>query len=67
MGEVGPQVHGLRAICVQLPYSPVAHKFRDDDRECCYCYAELVGEHLHVLERASLREFFNLPEQLAAA
>ena len=57
------QLGGMRAIAVELPYAMVKHKFRLEDGDSCYCYAELIGDHLEIYERATQREFFLHPEQ----
>lgn len=64
------QIGGLRAIYTKVPLALVAHKFRATDGDSCYVYAELSGApndaHIQFYERASQREFFTHPEQLAA-
>ena len=61
------QAGGLRAIAVRVPYEMVADKFRAEDGDSVYHYAELIGDHLQIHERASQREFFIHPEQSSPA
>jgi hypothetical protein len=49
---------GRRAIVSKLPYGMLAHFFTLADPDFCCVYAELKGEHLELLERASRREYF---------
>ena len=58
---------GLRAIVIRAPYAELAGKFRAEDGDSVYHYAELRGEHLQILDRATQREFFLHPEQLSPA
>ena len=51
-------LNGKRAIVHTLPWAAVAHYYTAEDLEFVCVYAELSGEHLQLLERASAREFF---------
>ena len=58
---------GMRAIVARVPYANLRDKFRAEDGDSVYCYAELHGDHLQILDRATQREFFLHPEQLSPA
>lgn len=58
---------GRRAILVDLPYTVLRDKFRLEDGDSVYHYAELIGEHLEIYERASQRDFFLHTEQSSLA
>jgi hypothetical protein len=59
------QAAGARAIYVVLPYEMFKDKFRVEDGQCIYHYAELIGDHLQVLDRATQREFFVHQEEFS--
>jgi hypothetical protein len=49
--------NGQRAIVCQLPYRMLQHYFRAEDADHVFAWAELHGEHLELLERASRKEW----------
>jgi hypothetical protein len=54
---------GRRAIVTSMPYAMFREKFRLEDGDSIYHYAELTGDHLQIHERASQREYFLHPAQ----
>jgi hypothetical protein len=53
-----PDTGLIPAISCEVAYEAVKKYFGDWDRDSAYAYAELVGEHLQLYERASQKEFF---------
>lgn len=49
--------NGRRAIVTQLPYRMLRHYFQPHDEDHIFVWAQLHGEHLELLERASLKEW----------
>jgi hypothetical protein len=49
--------NGRRAIAAQLPLSMLRQYFTSTDEDHVFVWAELFGEHLELLERASQKEW----------
>ena len=58
------QVNGMRAIAARLPYAMLVDKFRAEDGDSVYHYAELHAGHLQIMDRATQKEFFLHPEAI---
>ena len=58
---------GMCAISTRIPQSMLRDKFRVEDGDSVYHYAELHGDHLQILDRATQRDFFLHPEQSSLA
>lgn len=48
---------GKRAISTTLPWDMLRHFFTTRDEDHVFAWAELHGEHLELIERASLKEW----------
>ena len=48
---------GRRAIVCELPYKMLSHYFAAGAGDHAFAWAELTGEHLELLEAASLKEW----------